>query len=158
MTNPTLVPVSGVIQRITPLSDDCCSQQVSIQNKDGISNFIIGPATYVINEDRMRPGMPVTAFYDANLPIPLIYPPTYQAVIIGRQTSGEMIYAGYFNEQLVSADNTLQIVPAQATEITTSNGQPFACSPVNQLLIIFYTAATKSIPAQTTPRRIIVIC
>ena len=45
MANQTLVPVSGVIQRITPLSGDCCSLQVSIVNNSGVSNFIVIPST-----------------------------------------------------------------------------------------------------------------
>ena len=88
MANQTLVPVSGVIQRITPLSGDCCSLQVSIVNNSGVSNFIVSPST----------------------------------------------------------------------QIMTSNGQRFNCSLEGQLLIVYYSAATMSIPPQTTPRRIIVVC
>ena len=62
MANQTLVPVSGVIQRITPLSGDCCSLQVSIVNNSGVSNFIVSPSTYVIQEVHLRAGMLVTAF------------------------------------------------------------------------------------------------
>ena len=72
MENQTLVPVSGVIQRITPLSQDCCSLQVSIVNNSGVSNFIVSPSTYVVQEIHLRAGMLVTAFYDSNLAIPLV--------------------------------------------------------------------------------------
>ena len=75
MPSMNLVPITGVIQDITAFGDDCCQRQVSIRNSDGISNFIVGPDTYVINEVRLRPGMNVAAFYDASLPIPLIFPP-----------------------------------------------------------------------------------
>ena len=70
---PSLVPVNGVIQSITTLDNNCCMQQVTVRNSDGIQNFIISPDTYVINEVRLRVGMNITAFYDADLPIPLIY-------------------------------------------------------------------------------------
>ncbi len=95
-----LVPITGVIQDITAFGDDCCQRQVSIRNSDGISNFIVGPDTYVINEVRLRPGMNVAAFYDASLPIPLIFPPQYQAVFIGRRNPYETMYAGYFDDNL----------------------------------------------------------
>ena len=50
MPSMNLVPITGVIQDITAFGDDCCQRQVSIRNSDGISNFIVGPDTYVINE------------------------------------------------------------------------------------------------------------
>lgn len=158
MANPTLVPVSGIIQNITPLSGDCCTQRISIFNNNGIANFDVGPETYVIQSARLRPGMNVTAFYDSNLPIPLIFPPQYRAVMIGRKNANETIYAGYFNENLVAEDNSLKLTPARSTEIITSNGQLYNCGLGGQLLIVYYTNTTRSIPPQTTPRRIIVMC
>ena len=75
MPNPTFVPVSGTIQNISPMSNDCCSSMVSIRNNSGITNFVVSPSTYVVQETMLRPGMRVTAFYDASLPVPLIFPP-----------------------------------------------------------------------------------
>ena len=145
MANQTLVPVSGVIQRITPLSGDCCSLQVSIVNNSGVSNFIVSPSTYVIQEVHLRAGMLVTAFYDSDLAIPLVYPPEYQAVIIGRKNANETIYAGWFDGDLLAVDQSLKLNVGPSTL-------------EGQLLIVYYSAATMSIPPQTTPRRIIVVC
>ena len=158
MADQTLVPVSGVIQRVTPLSEDCCSLQVSIINNSGVSNFIVSPSTYVIQEVRLRAGMLVTAFYDSNLAIPLVYPPEYQAVIIGRKNANETIYAGWFDEDLLAVDQSLKLNVEPSTQIMTSNGQRFNCSLEGQLLIVYYSVSTMSIPPQTTPRRIIVVC
>ena len=158
MATQTLVPVSGIVQRVTPLSSDCCSLQVSVVNENGVSVCIVSPSTYVIQEVRLRPGMAVTAFYDSNVAIPLVYPPEYQAVIIGRRSSNETIYAGWFDGDLLSEDQTLKLNLAPSTQILTSNGQPFGCSLGGHLLIVYYAAATMSIPPQTTPRRIIVVC
>lgn len=158
MANQTLIPVSGVIQRITPLSGDCCSLQVSIVNNSGVSNFIVSPSTYVIQEVHLRAGMLVTAFYDSDLAIPLVYPPEYQAVIIGRKNANETIYAGWFDGDLLAVDQSLKLNVGPSTQIMTSNGQRFNCSLEGQLLIVYYSAATMSIPPQTTPRRIIVVC
>lgn len=158
MANSTFVPISGVIQSITPQSDDCCTQQVSIRNAEGITNFVISPATYVIQEVRLRPGLSVSAFYDSNLPIPLIYPPQYQAVIIGRRTPNETIYAGYFDENLTAEDDSLRLNVSRSTEILTSNGQRYNCSLAGQFLIVYYTTSTRSIPALATPHKVIVMC
>lgn len=158
MPSTNLVPVNGVIQSISAFDNNCCMLEVTLRNSDGITNFIVSPDTYVINEVRLRIGMNVTAFYDANLPIPLIYPPRYQAIFIGRRNPRESIYAGEFDDNLESLDGTLKLNIGRSTEIVTSNGQPYNCSLAAQTLIVYYGVTTRSIPAQTTPRKIIVIC
>ena len=154
----TLMPVTGIIQNVTSFSEDCCEQQVTIRSDNGISQFIISPDTYVIGEVRLRPGMPVAAFYDASLPVPLIFPPRYQAVIIGRRNPSENIYVGYFDDSLTAEDNALKINLSRTTEIVTSNGQSYGCLPENKMLVVYYSETTRSIPPQTTPRKIIVLC
>lgn len=158
MPSTNLVPVNGVIQRINSFNNNCCMLEVTIRNSDGITNFIVSPDTYVINEVRLRAGMNVTAFYDASLPIPLIFPPQYQAIFIGRRNPTESVYAGEFDGSLESLDGALKLNIGRSTEIVTSNGQPFDCSLEGQMLIVYYSATTRSIPPQTTPRKIIVIC
>lgn len=158
MPSMNLVPVNGVIQRINSFNNNCCMLEVTIRNSDGITNFIVSPDTYVINEVRLRAGMNVTAFYDASLPIPLIFPPQYQAIFIGRRNPTENIYAGEFDGNLEALDGALKLNIGRSTEIVTSNGQPFDCSLEGQMLIVYYSATTRSIQPQTTPRKIIVIC
>lgn len=158
MPTQNLVPLSGVIQNIQGFREDCCEQLVTLRNPDGIHNFIISAATYVPGESRLRNGMPVTAFYDAGLPIPLIYPPRYQAVIISRRNQNETIYAGFFGIDLKASDGSLQLNIGMSTEIVTTNGQRFTCNPGGHNLLVYYTTTTRSIPPQTTPRKIIVMC
>lgn len=158
MPNPTFVPVSGTIQNISPMSNDCCSSMVSIRNNSGITNFVVSPSTYVVQETMLRPGMRVTAFYDASLPVPLIFPPQYQAVFITRQNQNEMVFAGYFDDNLVAEDNALRLNISRSTEILSSNGQRFTCNLGGRLLIVYYTTTTRSIPPLTAPRRIVVVC
>lgn len=158
MPSTNLIPVNGVIQNISEFDNNCCMQEVTIRNSDGIQNFIVSPDTYVISEVRLRVGMNVTAFYDADLPIPLIFPPRYQAIFIGRRNPQETLYAGQFDRSLTSLDGALQLNIGRSTEIVTSNGQPYNCSLEAQTLIVYYTTTTRSIPPQTTPRKIIVVC
>lgn len=153
-----LVAIIGTIQRIQPMGEGCCQQMVTIQNTDGVHNFIVSPETYVIDMVRLRLGMRVVAFYDANLPVPLIYPPQYQAVIIGRNALNEKMYVGYFDENLVAADEQLKLNISKGTEIVTSNGQQYLCQVGQNTLIVYYTITTRSIPPQTTPRKFIVMC
>lgn len=158
MDNMNLISITGVVQRITSMSEDCCSQLVTIRNQEGITNIVISPDTYVVDTVRIRIGMRVTAFYDANLPAPLIFPPQFQAAIIGRSNPNETVYVGYFDETLLAEDQSLQLHISYDTEIVTSNGQNYTCSVGNHVLIVYYSITTRSNPPQTSPRKIIVIC
>lgn len=79
MNYRSLVPVIGTIRNISPMSGECCSQMVSVDTRDGQIDFVVSPDTLVIENIRLRQGMSVAAFYDANRPFPLIFPPQYRA-------------------------------------------------------------------------------
>ena len=63
-----------------------------------------------------------------------------------------------FDRNLTAEDNSLQLNVARNTNIETINGQNTGCNLGNQTLLVYYTATTRSIPPQTTPRRIVVLC
>ncbi|HEX9026874.1 MAG TPA: hypothetical protein VF839_10505, partial [Clostridium sp.] len=64
----------------------------------------------------------------------------------------------YFNNELISSDGNLKLNTDQSTEIILTNDQLFNRYPGNRNLIVVYGPTTKSIPAQTTPYKIIVLC
>lgn len=152
------IPVYGVIQNIRQVQGQCCQQTATVITENGIVTLTISPDTFVVNNVPLRQGLPIFAFYDANAPVPLIFPPQYRAVAIGRRSFNENVTMDYFGTQLVNTDNTLQLNLAPSTEIVTQNGQRVSCNIGGQLLLVFYTTTTRSIPAQTTPRRIILMC
>ena len=158
MSNSTLIPIDGIIQNISTPTDDCCQQQVTIRNSQGVYNFMVDADTYIVGSIRLRPGMTVAAFYDGNVAVPLVYPPQYQAVIISRRSPGENIYAGYFPEDLVTEDQSLALNIGTSTEVVTANGQTFHCNPGGHMLIVYYSSTPRSLPPQTTPRKVIVLC
>lgn len=158
MSHSYYIGINGIIERISLLQRQCCNQLISIRTVNGIINFILSPGTYVVDNTPLRTGMRVAAFYDANLPVPLIYPPQYQAAFISRAEPGENIMVDYFNPELLSSGSPLKLNLDSSTRITTANGQPFTCALGNHLLMVYYHATTRSIPPQTTPDRIIVFC
>lgn len=158
MANQGFIPINGTIQSIQPVRNNCCQRNLTIRTQTGIVNVIVGSDTYVIRNITFRVGMSVTAFYDANAPVLTIFPPQYYAVAIGRRTSNETIAMNFFNRNLVAEDNSLQLNIARSTQIITANGQPFNCDVRNRVLIVFYQTTTRSIPPQTTPSKIIVMC
>jgi len=159
MAQLNLNPVNGIIQEIHRLlEDDCCNHMVTLETGDGVVNFTVKFDTYVINEVRLKEGMAVTAFYDATMPIPLIYPPQYQAIIVGQRNQDESIIATYLNPDMTASDNSIKINIGPDTEIVATNGQPYTCGITNRFILVYYSVTTRSIPPGTTPRKIIVPC
>lgn len=152
-----LVPVVGTIWSIET-GENCCSRIVSVRSGRNIVNFVVTPETIMIDNRQLRPGMQIAAFYDSSLPAPLIYPPQYRAQLITVLRKNEQIMLNYFDQNLTAGDHSLQLNPDRMTEIRTINGQDFSCDPGNHALLVYYTETTRSIPPQTTPRRILVIC
>lgn len=157
MDYQNLVPVTGVIQSITR-GDDCCSQTLMLRTQDGIVNFVLSNATAVIDNRPLRRGMKITAFYDGSRSVPLIYPPRYQAELIAAPDRNGQVMLNFFDRTLTAADGSLKLNVGPRTQVQTINGQRFLCSPGNRTLLVYYTATTRSVPPQTTPQKIVVLC
>lgn len=157
MDYTSLVPVIGVIMNITR-GNDCCSQMVSLRTENGIVNFAVDMDTVIIDSRQLRQGMRVAAFYDGNLPVPLIFPPQYRAQIVTVLGRNEQVMLNYFDENLTATDGSLQLNVGAGTVIKTINGQNITCNLGEHILLVYYTVTTRSIPPQTTPRKIIVLC
>lgn len=153
-----LVPITGTIWNMDS-AEDCCSKMISLRTGDGSTvNFIVTQETVVIDSRQLRPGMRIAAFYDSSLPMPLIYPPQYRAQLITALGRNEQIMLNYFDSSLTATDGSLRLNLARTTNIETINGQAFTCDLGNQPLLVYYSETTRSIPPQTTPRRIVVLC
>lgn len=136
-----------------------CYKLISLQDDNGsTTNFVVSPDTYILNNDILLPGDRVTGYYDGNAPVPLIYPPQYRALVMHKAQSFPNIKVAYFNNQLVSSDNQLKLNLSPSTLIVIRNGLLFSRNPANRNLIVIYGPTTRSIPAQTSPYKIIVLC
>nr|WP_294490749.1 hypothetical protein [uncultured Mediterraneibacter sp.] len=157
MAYETFEKVEGIIQSINR-SDSCCSMVVSLISDSNIVNVVVSGETDIIDNVRLRPGMRIAAFYDTNLPTPAVYPPRYQAELVTSLRRGQQVMLDYFDDTLTSADGSLQLNIGPTTNVVTKNGQQYTCSPENTELLVYYTNATFSIPAQTTPQKVVVLC
>lgn len=136
-----------------------CNKLFTVQNGEGSTvNFVVTPATYFVDHVMMTAGNTVTGFYNANAPVPMIYPPQYQAVVMARAAQNQNVKVDFFDSQLVSSDGTLKLTISPFTQILLENDQAFQGYPANRNLIAIYGTVTMSIPAQTIPYRIIVMC
>ncbi len=161
---PAYLSYYGIITRIDDFWTGStiptgCYKLVSIQIVDGsIVNFVVSPTTYFVDHETLYPGDPVIAFYDAMAPVPLIYPPQYQAIVMAKATRDKNFKVDYFNSQLVSSDGKLKLNISPLTKMLLENNQVFTGNITNRNLIVVYGVTTRSIPAQTTPYSIIVMC
>lgn len=136
-----------------------CYTLMTVENEAGeVVNFVVSPTTYFVDHEIVAIGDHVTGYYDGNAPVPLIYPPQYQALVVVRENPYRNVKVDYFNNQLVSSDGQLRLNISPYTQTLLPNGQPYSRNPSNKNLIVIYGAATKSIPAQTSPFKIIVWC
>ena len=136
-----------------------CYKLMTVQNSDGNTvNFVITPTTYFVDHVIISVGDPVIGFYDLNAPVPLIYPPQYRAVVMARLTQNQNVKVDFFDDQLLSSDGTLKLIISPFTQIIQQNGQVFTANPANRNLIVVFGASTMSIPAQTVPNKVIVMC
>jgi len=136
-----------------------CYKLLSLQDDNGsLTNFVVTPETYVLNNEILLPGDSVTGYYDGNAPVPLIYPPQYRSLVMHKTRAFPNIKVSYFNSQLISSDNQLKLNFSPSTLIVIRNGLLFTLNPANHNLIVIYGSTTRSIPAQTTPFKVIVLC
>lgn len=156
--------VQGVIVSMEPTQignrrADGCMQFVGLEDQDGnLVYFQVSPATFVLDFAMLQEGMTVTMYYRTDEPVPLIYPPQYRAAVVVPQMSGQRVDVDYYNHSLVNRDMTLQLNLDGSVSITTTNNQRFMGNPAGNDLVVVYSTSTRSIPAQTTPMRIIVLC
>lgn len=157
MPYTNFVPVIGTISSVMQ-GTDCCSQTISLRTENGTVNFVVMADTLIIDNRQLRRGMRVAAFYDSSLPVPLIFPPQYQAQIVTMLMREEQVMLNRFDRNLVAVDNSLRLNVDRNMSIRTANGQEFNCRLANRTLLVYYTVTTRSIPPQTTPRKIVVFC
>lgn len=156
--------VTGTIVDLVPMRignrrADGCMLFVTLEDTDGNTvNFIMTPATYVVDFETLSVGMLCTFWYEADAPMPLIYPPQYNAVVAAQVKNERMVNVGYYNTALVNGDQTLQLNMDGSVDVRTTNNQYFQGSPANHSLVVTYTSSTRSIPAQTTPEEVVVLC
>lgn len=107
----------------------------------------------------------ITVFTEAFAPTPLILPPQYRAdVIIIENGDKDMLpfvdVDTYINNgvRLTNAAGNLSLNLGKDTKIVDTKGNAVKEADLNKKdLVVFYTVTTRSIPAQTTPLKVVVL-
>lgn len=162
--NCTFASVSGMIvdvmaERIGENRPGSCILYFTVEDDAGnITNFMVTPDTFVLDFEPLTTGKRATFWYRTDAPAVLIFPPRYTAVAAAADRNDRMVNVSFYNEQLVNQEMNLQLRLDDSTELRTTNNQYFLGNPANHNLMVSYTTSTRSIPAQTTPQKVYVLC
>ena len=132
-----------------------------IEQQDNVFNIVVGQETVVVDNTgkrvELKEGMDFTAYVDGNKPMILIYPPQYSPGLVIVQTE-EIGFAGVARFDENFANESLKLNISDETVIENLSGTAVeAKNIVGVNVAVFYKFTTFSIPAQTTPSKIIVL-
>lgn len=101
----------------------------------------------------------VTAFINGRKPIVAIYPPKFypELVVVRKGEQFGFVQIGMFDEQLISEELDLRLIVGKETDIVNCFGEPLAEDDIkNSYAFVFYTHATRSVPAQANVSKVII--
>lgn len=114
-----------------------------------------------IDLNTIKEGSSVTMFYNITNPTLMVLPVRYTPDVLVLNTENDgFVKADSFSDELVNSQNTLELNIDDSTVIEFANGAKMAASAddiKNSDAVVFYTTTTRSIPAQTTPSKVIIL-
>ncbi len=102
----------------------------------------------------------VTVFFKENTPMTMSIPAqaSPDLVLINDSKEASFVKVSHFNEELVDIKGELKLNISEDTVIVDIDGKDANKDKLKSNdLVVFYTMTTKSIPAQTTPEKIIIL-
>ena len=156
---PVFMSFTGEVVSIEPFMEDDEPVEgeyfIKVEGEDGPAVFRQDWLTFVLG-DEIAVGDTITGYYEAGLPMIMIFPPQFPVRVI---VNGEFtnLAVDRFDEELVSFDGSLQLNIGDDTEIILQSGADFDGELTNRMLVVVYDISTRSIPAITTPSLIVVL-
>lgn len=158
----TFRSVTGVIEALEPvgnMGNESCTLLAQLQTRqEGPMGFLITPDTYVVDYEPLSTGKTVTFWYRTDAPAPLIYPPRYYGAVAAVEREGRSVDVSYYDRELVNENRTLRLNLDESIPVRLTNNQFYRGNPGNHNLVVSYSFSTRSIPAQTTPDAVVVLC
>lgn len=162
------IKYEGVIKDIKPQEGYISVSLTDGENDEVIAVFSISDDTMVVDQSsrdniknsELKVGQNISGYYSKDTIMIMIYPPRIspELVIVEDEERKETVMHSNFNEELLSADNTLKLMNLDETVITNQFGEEREEEDLyNQDLVVFYSISTKSLPAHTSPSKIIVL-
>lgn len=157
---PPFIEVTGTIE-----SEDVRDNgsYYSIKNDEEIHHLVVTSETLVFDNTGkkvdMNEGDKITAYTFANKPMIFIYPPQYNPeVVIVETEAASMAAVGTFDKHLLDNELSLELNVNEDTDLSSLSGNTVKMDDLKeQHLLVFYTATTRSIPAQTSPHKVVLL-
>lgn len=162
------VKASGVITKVEE-KEETVTLTVETTGKDPqITFYNVTNETMIYNSGSTKKmekaafqiGQQIDAYYDKHKPMIMIYPAQIspELIIVHETKTFGSVKVGKFDEELRSLDNELNLKVDSKTILENTEGEKIARQDLNgKELIVFYSMATKSIPAQTAPSKIVAV-
>lgn len=127
--------------------------------EDAEAVLISDADTFQAAGENAQLGDTVTGYYDATRPMILIYPAQYQlvAVAVNPSEDASITVDRFSGDPLISSDGGLQLNLSGETKILSRDGSDYVGALDGAVLAVYYTITTRSIPAQTSPSKIVVL-
>lgn len=151
--------LTGTIKTFEKRSND--SLYALIEKEEDVFGIVVDERTVVVdnvgNPVKLEEGMEFTAFVDADKPMIMVYPPQYSPELVVVQTKEPgFVEVDQFDKEF--AGKKLKLNLSKETVIENLSGKKLTADAVAEAhAAVFYTASTRSIPAQTTPSKVIVL-
>jgi len=163
---PYYISVTGVVMAVEEVEN---GQRVELAtpaaDRDGKAFINITDRTVFPFEKEMTVGRTITAYYLANAPMILIYPPQYTAAVVvsGLPASTSVNVDRFYamegqNNMFLAQSGNLAFRVGDNTEIVLADGQDFSDGNFDgRRIVVIYDVATRSMPPQTTAVKLIVL-
>lgn len=157
---PIFIKVAGTIESVEKRGN---VSYYSIKEGENINTLAVTADTLVYDNTgkkvELKKGDKVIAHTYANKPMILIYPPQYspEVVIVETEEMGTAS-VGTFDSNLLDANLSLKLNVSEEMELSSLSGKEVKVSDLAEKnLLVFYTVTTRSIPAQTSPHKVVVL-
>lgn len=146
----------GIVQKIEKRGGTQDLTNVMVISDSGSEAYLVlSKDTYV--SGTLAVGAKATGYYDKNAPMIMIYPPQYSVEAVIVENGGQNSKVDVFDKDLTSSDNGLKLIISDKTQILSQDGTVYSGTLANRKLAVFYGISTKSIPAQTSPDKVVVL-
>ncbi len=159
--NENFYSVAGKITKITEESNG--NYFASVEKGDQQFGFYFNDKVKVFDntgkEVELKEGMEITAYNNAHQAMIMIYPPRYSPDVVIVQTEQPgTVELQQFDENLLNKKNDLKISVNDQTIIENLAGvKKSSTDIINKDVLIFYEVVLESYPAQTGPKKIIIL-
>lgn len=168
MAQADYISKEGIVASVEKHEDYYTIEVKNLEGDEIEMIYNVSPDTYTISQtengvvslSEIKEGMRIAAVLSKNAPMTMSLPAQASDVTAFVILGEGSVNVSQFNNELINAENTLQLNISEETNILNINGTRMILSAEdikNENCIVLYTMATRSIPAQTVPETVVIL-